>query len=231
MYSPKKLIENLEPYLEQSDDSIIKRYKEALEKLDGNVELTAENIRSGLELAEHEEGGFFREFIRTKDYTVIFYLLPENNVSSWHCLKDTEETFKLISGDALTIPKIGADNIWISEESVTYSNDIIIKKCENDFGDWFGAYHKGEYALVTCTCEGPFDYKKFKMAKKNDLDKFLKKNPGEEFKQIIEHLKPKALKKNNNLIRSIIQFLSCCITKKKNGEQTPLISKFTNTNL
>ena len=84
MYSPKKLIENLEPYLEQSDDSIIKRYKEALEKLDGNVELTAENIRSGLELAEHEEGGFFREFIRTKDYTVIFYLLPENNVSSWH---------------------------------------------------------------------------------------------------------------------------------------------------
>ena len=31
MYSPKKLIENLEPYLEQSDDSIIKRYKEALE--------------------------------------------------------------------------------------------------------------------------------------------------------------------------------------------------------
>ena len=64
MYSPKKLIENLEPYLEQSDDSIIKRYKEALEKLDGNVELTAENIRSGLELAEHEEGGFFRALLK-----------------------------------------------------------------------------------------------------------------------------------------------------------------------
>ncbi len=209
MYSPKKLIKKLEIYLDRlkvlisntdireklrDEYSTIEEYKKKLEELEENEQLGAENIREGLKLEEHLEGGFFREFIRTESYTVIFYLLPKDAVSSWHCLQDTEETFELISGNDLIIPKIGTSNVWISEEKVTYDNDVTIKKHEGGFGDWFGAYPTGDYGLVTCTCKGPFEFVKFKMAEDSDLANFKTGNPVH--KETIEQLMPTSLKKN-----------------------------------
>lgn len=238
MYSPKKLIENLDLYLSKlenlisiendtaakekltAEKLIIEKYEQTLHSKD-NL-LAATDIQEGLKLEKHPEGGFFREFIRTKDYTIIFYLLPKGAVSSWHRLKDTEETFRLISGADLTIPKINNTSDWDSEKKVTYGEDIIIEKVEGEFGVWFGAYlknNKDKYGLVTCTCKGPFEYEKFTMAKEADVTGFLEKNPNKQ--EVINKLTPK---NHNNLIRSIIQFFTCCITGKKNEEQALLIS-------
>ncbi|MEO6917615.1 MAG: cupin domain-containing protein [Collimonas sp.] len=136
----------------------------------------------------HPEGGFYREFIRDKTRTVIFYLLPEHAISSWHSLKDTREIFKLISGAGLFIPKIDAGGRWRSEQEVTYENDVVIEK-NISFGDWFGAYPSGEYGLVTCECRGPFEFDKFKISSQEDLSEFWRQNPGQ--RRLIDRLAPK----------------------------------------
>lgn len=247
MYFPKILIKHLNIYIEKlevliKDETkasfkeehskqleIIKNYKNLLEKLDETFYLTAEHIQKGLELTEHPEGGFYREIIRTDDQTVIFYLLPKKATSSWHSLKDTKEEFKLILGEPLIIEKIGPDGIWKSTEEVKDNENIVIEKGESgEFGDWFGAYTNGEYGLVTCTCTGPFDFEKFKIAKKEDLDKFHEKNPGR--MDIIDKLTPKDLREKTNGIQSIIKFFFCCcnyIGVKKNEEQEKPLIKFT----
>ena len=148
MYSPERLIENLSGYLgelaelisaaaqadpaEKSrlfiEKSNIETYVGKLEALPGSHRLDAKHIEAGLALEPHPEGGFYREFIRTDACTVIFYLLPEQAISSWHSLKDTQERFRLISGESLLIPKIDAGGLWKSEEAVTYENDVVIEK-------------------------------------------------------------------------------------------------------
>lgn len=243
MYYPKLLIEHLDFYLSElntlilnetkksfsqqhkEERGLIEDYVNSLKKLNADFHLTAEHIKNGLDLTEHPEGGFFREFIRTKDQTVIFYLLPKKTVSSWHSLKDTEEEFKLISGEPLTIAKIRSDGYWKSEEKLKKDGNIIIEKIEAEFGDWFGAYTEGEFALVTCKCAGPFEFEKFKIAQKEDLDKFHKKNP--DYTNIIDKLTPKNLREKTNGMHSIVKFFFCCfkyIGVKKNEEQEPLIN-------
>jgi len=206
MYSPERLIENLSAYIDELKDLVsagtadeeknrlliekanIEAYAGKLATLPPDQRLTAKHIELGLALEPHPEGGFYREFIRTGACTVIFYLLPEQAISSWHSLEDTQETFKLISGDALCIPKIDAGGLWKSAADVTYENDVVIEKHEG-FGDWFGAYPAGEYGLVTCRCQGPFEFAKFKIAGPEDLAAFRGKNPGH--RQTIDRLAPK----------------------------------------
>jgi uncharacterized protein len=209
MYTPERLIRHLSAYLQELEQLIsagaqsepaatsrllveavnIKQYLQALGTLPENHRLTAQHIQHGLALEAHPEGGFYREFIRNETYTVIFYLLPDQAISSWHSLKDTKETFKLISGDSLVIAKLEADGLWKSEEQVTIENDVIMEKNENGFGDWFGAYPTGEYGLVTCECRGPFEFVKFKICTQEDLTGFLQKNP--DHAQVIAKLAPK----------------------------------------
>lgn len=209
MYTPARLIRYLSAYLEELEQLItavgqsaaagaislpaealnIKNYLETLTALPEHQRLTAAHIRHGLALEVHPEGGFYREFIRNQAYTVIFYLLPEQAISSWHSLQDTKERFKLISGDSLVIPKITADGIWKSAEAVTDDNDVVIEKNAAGFGDWFGAYPSGEYGLVTCECRGPFEFAKFKIAGQQDLSAFRRNNP--EHVQLIDRLAPK----------------------------------------
>jgi predicted cupin superfamily sugar epimerase len=206
MYSPERLIGNLNVYIEELNDLVsagtasaekdrllieksnIEVYAGKLETLPANQRLTAKHIELGLALEPHPEGGYYREFIRTGACTVIFYLLPEQAISSWHSLQDTKEKFKLISGDALCIPKIDGGGLWKSEENVTYGNDVVIEK-NDGFGDWFGAYPAGEYGLVTCECKGPFEFAKFKIAGPEDLAAFRDENP--RHRQTIDRLAPK----------------------------------------
>lgn len=202
MYTPARLIRHLSAYLEELEQLIaadagglpaealnIKQYLETLHALPAQQRLTAAHIRHGLALEVHPEGGFYREFIRNQAYTVIFYLLPEQAISSWHSLQDTKERFKLISGDSLVIPKITADGSWKSAEAVTDGNDVVIEKNAAGFGDWFGAYPSGEYGLVTCECRGPFEFAKFKIAGQEDVSAFRRHNP--EHAQLIDRLAPK----------------------------------------
>jgi uncharacterized protein len=226
MYSPKILIGHLNLYLteiknlsenEKKDEfNIIKNYIDFLRKFSENFHITADNIQENLNLIPHREGGFYREFIRTNDQTVIFYLLPNQAVSSWHSLKDTKEEFKLILGEPLIIEKIDVNGDWKSREEVKNNENVIIQKSEtgDKFGDWFGAYTNGKYALVTCKCVGPFEFEKFKLADKEDLIKFHQNNPSK--KNIINKLSPKDLKGKTNVIRSFFQLFTCCIGVKKN---------------
>ena len=208
MYSPERLIENLSGYLGELEELIsaavqadsaeksrllieksnIETYVGKLQALPENHHLDAKHIEAGLALEPHPEGGFYREFIRTDARTVIFYLLPEQAISSWHSLKDTQERFRLISGESLLIPKIDAGGLWKSEEAVTYEHDVVIEK-NQDFGDWFGAYPSGEYGLVTCECRGPFEFAKFKIIDQGNLAAFHGKNPGHA--KTIDRLSPK----------------------------------------
>jgi len=240
MYNPKTLIDHLDFYVKELENLIlvetittssekhkkelelIQNFKNSLEELNENFHLTVEYIKNGLKLEEHPEGGFYREFIRTDDQTVIFYLLPKQAISGWHSLKDTKEVFKLILGEPLVIEKIGADKILKSKEEVKYKKDIIIKKSETptEFGDWFGAYTDGEYGLVTCTCTGPFEFDKFKLVDKENLKAFHTINP--EHKKIIDKLTPENLKEKTNLLQSFLQIFSCC-KSIKNEEQESLI--------
>lgn len=241
MYSPKILIEQLNFYLNEithlildetktsfvdqhkKEFDLIKNYRDSLKECNEDFHLTVGHIQKGLCLIAHPEGGCYREIIRTNDQTVIFYLLPKQAVSSWHSLKNTKEEFKLISGAPLIIEKIDSTGIWKSKEEVKKDENVFIEKSETGgFGDWFGAYTDGAYGLVTCKCTGPFEFDKFKLAKKEDLNKFHEINP--DYKNIINKLTPKDLKEKTNIIQSIIKFFSCCIGIKKNEEQTPLIN-------
>lgn len=232
MYYPKILIAHLDLYLEElktltletmtifsekhkKELELIQSFKNSLEKLNENFHITVEYIKNGLNLVAHPEGGFYREFIRTNDQTIIFYLLPKHAISSWHSLQDTEEEFKLILGESLIIEKIGTDGIWKSKEEVKNNKNVIIKKSETDeeFGDWFGAYTNGEYGLVTCKCTGPFEFDKFKLVDKENLNKFYIINP--KYKNIIDKLTPENLKEKTNFLQSIFQFFTCCIGVRK----------------
>lgn len=192
----------------EKESKLIKEYKNSLEKIKADFHLTTEHITKGLNLEKHPEGGFYREFIRTNDETVIFYLLPKEAVSSWHSLKDTQETFKLISGNPLIIHKIDPKGNWKSVEEVNNEKNVIIEKKPDEFSDWFGAYTDGEYGFVTCTCKGPFEFKKFKLATEADLNKFHSENIVR--RDIITKLSPK-----NSV-------------GKNEEEPTPLISSPTN---
>lgn len=207
MYTPARLIRHLNAYLEElqqliaggvQDDSgrlpaealNIRNYLAALAALPAQQRLNASHIQQGLALEVHPEGGFYREFIRTRAYTVIFYLLPAQAISSWHSLQDTREKFKLISGDSLVIPKITDGGMWKSAETLSDDNDVVIEKNSAGFGDWFGAYPSGEYGLVTCECRGPFEFTRFRIAAAADLSAFLRNNP--EQAQVIDRLAPKS---------------------------------------
>lgn len=204
MYTPEQLISHLETYSRElkalgKKDQPIEEYKEALKKLPKNNQLSAEDIQIGLALEQHPEGGFFREFIRTENRTVIFYLLPENAVSSWHSLEAIAETFKLISGATLAIPRISPAAIWQTEAQLTDNTNVTLKASkENTYGDWFGAYSTGRYSLVTCTCRPAFEYKKFKLAEQNDIATFLAKNNTSQHQcDTIRKLSPENALENN----------------------------------
>ena len=46
----------------------------------------AEKIIKDLKLEPHPEGGHFVECLRTKDMSIIYYLLKKNEKSHWHRL-------------------------------------------------------------------------------------------------------------------------------------------------
>ena len=62
----------------------------------------AEAIIQDLKLEPHPEGGHFVECFRTKDITIVYYLLKKNEKSHWHRLTKNE-TLHFYKGDPLVI--------------------------------------------------------------------------------------------------------------------------------
>ncbi len=232
MYNPKILIEKLNFYVEEinklleeskkivnrvkleSDKEKVEQYIKELKLLPETYELSANHIQKGLSLESHPEGGYFKEFIRTSDYTVIFYLLPKGEVSTWHALKNTQETFELLSGDPLSLPFINPNGNWETEKQLTYTNSVVIKKGEdNKWGSWFGAYPLGSYSLVICRCIPAFEYENFKLAEKGDIAILREKNPI--YLEIINKLTPK------NILTVLTNIANTLFSNKSSNLETP----------
>ena len=122
----------------------------------------AETIIHNLKLEPHPEGGHFVECFRTKDISVIYYLLKKNEKSHWHRLTKNEN-LHFYKGDPLTI--------YISPDANNFDSINIGEK--NNFNytikakTWFAMKSTGEYSLIGCTVAPAFEYEDFELAPPN----------------------------------------------------------------
>ena len=135
-----------------------------------------------LQLAEHIEGGAFREIYRSELViprrslpvffqgdrhvsTSIYFLLQEGQFSAFHRIA-SDELWHFYFGDALLIYEIGhSGNLTIhrlgSDPEKGESFQAVVKA-----GSWFASRPAAgsEYALVGCTVAPGFDFADFELA-------------------------------------------------------------------
>ena len=123
-----------------------------------------DKIIKKFEMVPHPEGGYYKEFYRDQNISLIYYLLKKNEESHWHRLMNNE-ILHFYDGDPL--------EIYLSENGITIKK-IILGKNENQFfhfvvnnGTWFSMKSKGEYSLIGCSVAPPFNYADFEMAPKD----------------------------------------------------------------
>ncbi|MDM8525501.1 cupin domain-containing protein [Desulfococcaceae bacterium HSG8] len=145
-----------------------------------------------LELAEHPEGGYFRETYRSDEFidtdalperfngqrafsTAIYFLLKGNQVSRLHRIR-SDELWHFYAGSPLTIHIIDPQGQY---ERIRLGGNLdngevfqaVVKS-----GSWFGAAPDiaDSYSLVGCTVAPGFDFHDFEMG---DRDELLDKYP------------------------------------------------------
>jgi len=154
-----------------------------------------------LNLQEHAEGGYFKEFYRSEDYfsvqppyedetrsasTSIYYLLKKNQFSAFHKIR-SDEIWHYYAGDEITLYIIDEQGILSQEKlgnplihSSAARPQVLIKN-----GFWFAARieNGNDYCLLGCTVSPGFEYQDFVLAERKDL---LINFP--EYKEIIKSL-------------------------------------------
>ncbi|MFH0895128.1 MAG: cupin domain-containing protein [Bacteroidota bacterium] len=146
----------------------------------------SEEFIKKLELQKHPEGGWFRECFRSEIiipafalpdhkadrccYTSIFYLLEENDFSSFHRLK-SDELWYYHQGDCVEIFSIDPDgklqrNLLGKDIDNGHQMQIVIPA-----GCWFAAQavSSGKYALMGCMVSPGFDFDDFEMGNAENL--------------------------------------------------------------
>ena len=119
----------------------------------------AESLILELKLKPHPEGGHFVESFKTKEISIIYYLLKKNEKSHWHRLTKNE-TLHFYKGDPI--------NIYLSEDGNKFTT--ITLGTQNQFhytvktGTWFAMKSVGEYSLIGCSVAPAFDYQDFELA-------------------------------------------------------------------
>jgi len=139
------------------------------------------------DLQIHPEGGYYKEthrsngtIIKDKDErsisSDIYFLLGSLGIghfSAWHRLKDIEEIWHFNYGDDITV-------YWFDEkgtlvEKILGSGKNAEMQVHIPANCWFAAVvnnsDKNSYSLVSCTCVPAFDFKDFKLAKRDELTK------------------------------------------------------------
>jgi hypothetical protein len=148
--------------------------------------MTAAELITGLNLARHPEGGWFRESYRAsgvipgtllperfagdRSYsTAIYFLLEQGDISALHRIR-SDELWHFYAGAALTVHvitpqggyyflKLGAD--LTAGESY---QSLVPAGC------WFGAeVREGAFSLVGCTVAPGFDFADFEMGSREQL--------------------------------------------------------------
>jgi predicted cupin superfamily sugar epimerase len=147
----------------------------------------AQILIKNLNLIKHPEGGYFAEIYRSTDMiikehlpdrfnssrvftTVIYFLLTNDDYSSFHKLK-ADEIWHFYSGSSLILYEIDKDSILHkSVLSDDMTEDTTFTKVVKA-GNWLAAevMHKDSYSLVGCTVSPGFEFDDFELAKREEL--------------------------------------------------------------
>lgn len=131
--------------------------------------LTVEAIITGLSLAPHPEGGFFRETFRDDRLingraasTAIYYLLAEGQRSHWHRI-DASEIWHWYCGAPLAL------SLRVGERVETQRLGCNIFQGERPqlivpAGVWQSAESLGAWTLIGCTVAPGFEFSGFELA-------------------------------------------------------------------
>jgi uncharacterized protein len=133
----------------------------------------AQFLLTRLQLQPHPEGGFYREIHRSQQrvqpqdarplrsaLTTIYFLLPAESHSRWHCVI-SDEVWHLYEGGPLELriadPELKRTEL-IHLQSVSASNGPMAVV---PAGHWQSARPMGGYALVGCTVGPGFEFADF----------------------------------------------------------------------
>ncbi len=133
----------------------------------------AEDILRALCLAPHTEGGYYRETYRsgiqakTETHrsagTAIYFLLAENQQTSWHRVAN-DEIYHFYCGSPLEVMMISPDG---KPEKRTLGCDILSGMTPQLLipgGTWQSARCTGEFTLLGCTVSPGFEFADFEAA-------------------------------------------------------------------
>lgn len=133
----------------------------------------AQQLIAELRLTQHPEGGFYREVHRSalnvqphdsrtmrSALTTIYYLLPGDAHSRWHCVR-SDEVWHLYEGGPL--------ELRIADPQLTRTETVVLDRASATrgpigivpAGHWQAARPLGDYALVGCTVGPGFEFADF----------------------------------------------------------------------
>jgi len=128
-------------------------------------------IINQFKLLPHPEGGWFREILRSESYvtrkdgkkrnsiTGIYFMLCENEISTWHRVNSADEIWIYLKGAPLNLWCLDAGNEELRKLRLDLNNPIEMIPS----GYWQAAKSCGEFTLTSC-CVGPgFDFSDFEM--------------------------------------------------------------------
>ena len=144
-----------------------------------------------LGLYSHPEGGFYREVYRSEEIienyklpkryygernfsTSIYFLLNQEQISSFHKLK-SDEIWHFYTGSSLKIHIISENGIYKEVKlGLDFNNDenlqIVIPH-----NNWFAAelLDKSSFSLIGCTVSPGFDFRDFILGERENLTKLF----------------------------------------------------------
>lgn len=137
----------------------------------------AQSLVNRLNLTAHPEGGYFKEIHRsplkvTRDdgqsrvsLTAIYYLLPFGDVSRWHIVSGSDETWHFAGGSPLELFRLSSDANNSGERLLLGPLDPSTPEQAPihiiPAGWWMAAASLGDYTLVN-NCVGPgFEFSDF----------------------------------------------------------------------
>jgi predicted cupin superfamily sugar epimerase len=133
-----------------------------------NVDLEADVVIELLGLAEHPEGGWFRETWRDEASTAICFLLRQGERSAWHRVLGSTEVWHHYLGGTLRL-HVSVDGRTVA--TVSLGADLVAGERPHAVvpaGAWqsaeLSAEDVGGYALVGCTVAPPFRFDAFELA-------------------------------------------------------------------
>ncbi len=131
--------------------------------------MTADDIISGLDLAPHPEGGYYRQtWVADNEGrptgTAIYFLLKDGENSHWHTVDATEIWFYHAGAPLiLSVSKTDkgpAQDILIGPDHAADQQPQAIVPTRY----WQAARTTGEWTLVSCTVSPGFDFSGFHLA-------------------------------------------------------------------